>query len=82
MADLGIIEPVQKPANWVNVLAEVEKPNGKLRLCLKPRLLNKAIKYEQLHLPTSEEIFSQISGASFFSTLDVSSGYLHMKIEG
>ena len=30
MADLDIIEPVQKPTNWVNGLVVVEKPNGKL----------------------------------------------------
>ena len=64
------IEPVQKPTNWVNGIVAVEKQNGKLRVCVDPRPLNKTIKPEHLHLPTAEDIFSQISGESYFSKLD------------
>ena len=72
MVDRDIIEPVQKPMDWVNELVVVEKPNGKLRVSLDPRPLNKAIfKLEHLHLPTIEVM----SGASSFSKLDGSSGY-------
>ena len=53
MVDLDIIETIQKPTNWVNGLVVVEKLNGKLRVCLDPRSLNKAIKGENLHLPTA-----------------------------
>ena len=79
MVDLDIIEPVQKPVDWVNGLVAVEKRNGKLRVCLDPRPLNKAIKREDVHLPTAEEIFSQMSAASYFSKVDASSGYLQIK---
>ena len=75
MVDLDIIEPIEKHTDWVNGLVILEKPNGKLRICLYPRPLNKAIKREQLHLPTAEEIFSQMSGTCFFSKLDASSRY-------
>ena len=51
MIDLDIIEPVQKPTNWVNGLVLVEKPNGKLWVCLDPRPLNKAIKTLSLWNP-------------------------------
>ena len=63
---------LEKPTDWVNRLVIVEKPNGKLRICLDPQPLNNAIKREHLHLPTAAEIFSQISGAYFFSKLDAS----------
>ena len=72
MVDFDIIEPVQKPTNWVSRLLIVEKPNRKLQVCLDPRSLNKAIKREHLHLPTAKEIFSQMSGVSYFSKLDAS----------
>ena len=72
MVDFDIIEPVQKPTNWVSRLLVVEKPNRKLQVCLDPRSLNKAIKREHLHLPTAKEIFSQMSGVSYFSKLDAS----------
>ena len=81
MVDLDITEPVQKPTDWVNGLVLVEKLNGKLRICLDPRPLNKAIKREHIHLPTAEEIFSQMPGASYFSKLDASSGYCKIKLD-
>ena len=81
MVDLDIIESVQKPTNRVNRLVVVEKPNGKLWVCLDPRSLNKVIKHEHFHLPTAEEIFSQMSGASYFSKLDASSGYWQIKVD-
>ena len=43
MADLGIIEPVQRPTNWVNGLVEIEKPNGKTRV------MSRAKTFEQRH---------------------------------
>ena len=66
MVDLDIIEPIEKPTDWVNGLVIVKKPNGKLSICLDPRPLNNALKREHLHLPTAEEIFSKMSGACFF----------------
>ena len=75
MVGLDIIETVQKPTDWFNGDVVVEKPDRKLWVCLEPRSLNKAIKREHLHLPTFEEIFSQMLGASHFSKLDASSGY-------
>ena len=46
MIDLNIIEPVQKPTDWVNALVVVEIPNGKLRVCLDSTSLSKATKPE------------------------------------
>ena len=79
MVNLDIIEPVQKPTDWVNGIVVVEKKIGKLRVCLDPKPLNKAIKRK--HLPTAEEIFSQMSGASYFSKLDTSSVNWQIKVD-
>ena len=56
MVQNDIIAPVQEPTDWVNSLVVVEKSNGKLRVCLDPPPLNKAIKREHFQLPTTEEI--------------------------
>ena len=32
MVGLNVIEPVEKPTEWVNALVIVSKPNGKLRI--------------------------------------------------
>ena len=79
MVDLDIIEPVQKLTEGVNRLIIVEKPNRKPQVCLKPRPLNKAFKHKHLKLSIAGEIFSQMSGASYFLKLDASSGYWQIK---
>ena len=81
MIKLHIIEPVVEPTEWVNAMVIVEKPNGKLRICLDPRPLNKAIKRHRYQLPTAEEIFSEMQGAAVFSKLDASSGYWQVPVD-
>ena len=81
MVDLDIIEPIDEPTDWVNGPVIVEKPNGKLRICLDLRPLNQAIRREHLHLSTAEELFSQMSGAKYFSKLGASSGYWQIKVD-
>ena len=81
MEKLGIIQKVEKPTEWVNALVTVEKPNGKLRICLDPRPLNKAIKRQHFRLPTTEEILSEMHGARIFTKLDASNGYWQIPIE-
>ena len=72
MIKLDVIEPVSEPTEWVNPLVTVEKPNGKLRVCLDPRDLNKTIKRQHYKLPTAEELLSEMTGACYFSKLDAS----------
>ena len=81
MVDLDIIELIKTPTNWVNGLVIVDKLNGKLRICLDPRPLSNVIKREDLDLSTDKDIFSQLSGACFFSKLDASSGYWQIKVD-
>ena len=81
MTKLDVIEPVEKPTEWVNALVFISKPNGKLRICLDPRPLNKAIKQQHHKLPTAEEIISEMSGAQFSTKLDASNGYWQIKVD-
>ena len=47
MEDIEVIKKVDQPTDWVNSLVIAEKSKtGKLRICLDPRDLNKAIKRE------------------------------------
>ena len=76
-----MIEPINKPTEWVNPLVIVEKPNEKSRVCLDPRDLNKAIKRQHYKLPTAEELFSDMTSAHHFSKLDASNGYWQIKTD-
>ena len=75
MEDIEVIKKVDQPTDWVNSLVIAEKSKtGKLRICLDPRDLNKAIKREHFQLPTIEDITTRLSGATVFSKLDANNG--------
>ncbi|XP_050548981.1 uncharacterized protein K02A2.6-like [Daktulosphaira vitifoliae] len=75
MCNNKVIEKVTKPTSWVSSIVLVVKKNKKLRICLDPRNLNKAIKRSHYPLPNFEVIKTQLSQANFFSTLDANSGF-------
>ena len=76
------IRKVDEPTNWVNSLVIVKKPKSdKLRVCLDPRNLNKAIKREYFQLPTIEDITTRMSGAKYFSKYDANQGYWQIRLD-
>ena len=81
MEEEQVIVKVEEPTDWVHNPVIVEKPNGKLRVCLDPRELNKYLKREQYQLPTWEEIASRLHGAKFFSILDANQGYWQIPLD-
>lgn len=82
MEDKEVIRKVDEPTDWVNSLVVVEKPKtGKLRICLDPRNLNKAIKREHFALPTIEDITTRLTGAKYLSKLDCNSGYWQLRMD-
>ena len=81
MEQLGAIEKVDQPTEWVNSIVIVEKPDGNLRICLDPKDLNRAVKREHFQLPTSTEITSKLTGAKVFSKLDAKDGFWHVKLD-
>ena len=52
---MGVAVKEDEPTGWVNLMVMVEKPNGKLRMCLDPGPLNKAIKREHFEMPTERQ---------------------------
>ena len=66
MEQLEIIRNVDKPTSCVSNLVVVEKPNKRLRICLNPNDLNKAIKRHRYPMPTPAEIFSKMSRGTVF----------------
>ncbi|KAK3087333.1 hypothetical protein FSP39_004790 [Pinctada imbricata] len=74
MESLDVIERVTEPSEWVNSMVIVEKPN-RVRICLDPRDLNKAIMREHHPMKTVDDVAHQLSGAKVFSALDASSGF-------
>ena len=76
MEDLNIIVKVTEPTRWVNSLVVVEKPHSdKLRICLDPQSLNRAILRPHYPSKSFEDILPKLANAKFFTKLDARSGY-------
>ena len=76
-----IIDHVDESTDWVNSMVIVEKRDGKLRICLDPHDLNKAIKKEHYSMQSAESIMADMAGAKYFSKLDASSVYWQIKVD-
>ena len=80
MENDGVIKKQEEPTDWVNSMVIVETPK-KLRICIDPRDLNKAIKREHFPMKTIEEVVQNMPGAKVFSKLDATSGYWQLKLD-
>jgi hypothetical protein len=56
LSDLEIITPVQATTELISATAVVMKPDGRIRLCIDPKSLSKALKRNHYPTPTIDEI--------------------------
>ena len=76
----GIIQKVTQPTEWISSMVVVAKP-GKIRICLDPRDLNKALKRPKYQMPTLEELLPKLGKAQVFSTLDAKDGFYQVALD-
>ena len=81
MEDLDVIEKDDEPTDWVNSMVKIVKPNGKLRICIDPRDLNRAVKCDYHPMTTIDKIATRMPNAQVFSVLDASSGFWQIKLD-
>ncbi|XP_032903440.1 uncharacterized protein LOC116990025 [Amblyraja radiata] len=77
----GIITPVERSTDWISSMVAVRKPNGKLRICIDPKPLNRALKRSHYPIPTIDDILPEMSKAKVFTVCDVKQGFWHVKLE-
>ena len=75
-----IITKQTEPTPWVSSLTYPKKANGKLRICLNPKNLNKAIIHENHKAPTLEEIAHVLMGTTKFSKVDGNKAFFGMHL--
>ena len=80
MVRQGIIVKQMELTPWVSSLTYPKKPNGKLRICLDPKDMNKAIIRENHKAPTLEEIAHVLTGATKFSKVDSNKAFFRMHL--
>ena len=77
----GVIAQVTMPTRWISSIVAVPKKNGKLRICLDPKDLNRAIQREKYQLPTVEDIAKRLHRARVFTVMDVRNGFWHVSLD-
>ena len=77
---IGVIAKVSRPTEWVSALVVERKKNGKLRLCLDPRPLNKALKRSTYPIPVVDDLLPRLSKAKIFTVCDARNGYWQVKL--
>ena len=81
MMHAGVIREVTEPTSWCAPMVPVVKKNGKIRICVDLKQLNKAVRREHYSLPSLEDIAPKLAGATCFSTLDAESGFWQTPLE-
>ena len=78
MLALKVIRPSR--SSWASPITLVPKKDGSIRFCIDYRACNAVTERDQSPLPLIQDIFDQLQGAKWFSTLDLRSGYWQMPV--
>lgn len=67
-------------SSFLSLIVLVRKKNGSIRLCIDYHKLDRRTIKDAYALPNIEEIFSALSGAKWFSVMDLKSGYYQVEV--
>ncbi|WJX45504.1 hypothetical protein P8452_32379 [Trifolium repens] len=78
LLEKGFIRPSVSP--WGAPVLLVKKKDGRSRLCVDYRKLNKVTIKNRYPLPRIDDLMDQLKGASVFSKIDLKSGYHQIRV--
>ena len=78
MPENGIVHPSKSP--YASPIVIVTKKDGSMRFCVDYCQLNKQTKVGQYPLPCIDDALDSLTGARYFCTLDLASGYWQLKV--
>jgi len=78
--DKGFIQPSISP--WGALVLFKKKKDGSLRMYIDYRQLNKVTIKNKYPLPRIDDLFDQLQGVSYFSKIDLWSGYHQLRLRG
>ena len=85
MLKAGVLKPISEATPWINSFVLVEGTNtqgkSKLRICLDPTNLNKAIIREPYHFKTPEDISHLLADSTVMIVLNCKKGYWHQELD-
>eukprot|EP00731_Ephydatia_muelleri_P013152 Em0007g462a len=74
----GVIEPATGP--WSSPVVLVQKKDGSTRFCVDFHQLNSLTKKDAHPLPRVDDTLDSLSGAQWFCTIDLASGYWQVEV--
>ena len=77
---MGVIARLEEPTEWISNLVTINKPD-KLRICLDPVDLNRAIQRPRYQMPTLDDLLPELANAKVFTVLDALNGFWQIKLE-
>ena len=85
MLQVGILVPATQATPSINIFVLVKSTDSedqaKLRICLDPTNLNKAVTREPYHFCTPEDIFHMLADACILTICDCKKGYWHQMLD-
>ncbi|KAD5507822.1 hypothetical protein E3N88_15525 [Mikania micrantha] len=79
LLDRGFIRLSFSP--WGAPVLFVKKKDGSFRMCIYYRELNKVTIKNRYPLPRIDDLFDQLQGSSYYSKIDLRSGYHQLRIQ-
>ncbi|XP_055687229.1 uncharacterized protein LOC129792342 [Lutzomyia longipalpis] len=76
----GVIRECE-PTPWLNPVTIRDKKDGRIRFCLDARGLNNVTVRDTFPLPHIEAILSQLSGAQYLSSIDLSEAFFQIPLD-
>ena len=79
MVQQGVVEQSDSP--WCSPVVLVEKKDGTPRFCVDYRALNEVTVKDSYPLPRIDDTLDALAGVTWFSTLNLKSGYYQVEME-
>ena len=76
----GVMAKVDTPTEWTSSMVAAKR-GDKLRICLDPKDLNKALRRSPVPMPTIDDIAPKLTKAKVFSVMDAKNGFWQVALD-
>lgn len=70
----------ESESQYTSNVVMTRKKNGKFRMCVNFKPLNKLVERNHYPMPVAETLIEELSGEEYFSCLDLKDGFFHVRI--